>query len=322
MIKITHNKKKKYKKEYFVKGKKSYGTILETTYQEAFVLFEKQILKVGLSLSNERKKILFVGDKVILNQEKTKIESIIERKNILSRQKVDSTKINTIGLQKIIAVNIDLAVIVVSCSYPPLHANFIDRYAILLQNCQIPYIVCVNKCELKSKQEDDILKSYKDLGMNVLETSTFKGQGIIELKNELKEKQVIFVGNSGVGKSSLLNAIIEKDNALTGNVGEKSKRGCHTTTNSKLYFENTFSIIDTPGIRSLDMRKVNVCDIVSYFQEFKKFASKCKYKDCFHIEEKEENCFIKQAVKQNLIHPNRYASYVKLMKEVRNKNKF
>lgn len=142
--------------------------------------------------------------------------------------------------------------------------------------------------------------------------------GIDELKKYLKGKQAIFVGNSGVGKSSLTNALLSDDSIKTGNVSDKSKRGRHTTTSSKYYlWDNNSSIIDTPGIRSLDVSNFNPIEIQQYFPEFKN-SNKCKYSDCLHFHEPINSCFIKQEVINGYININRYISYLRIMSDILN----
>ena len=130
-------------------------------------------------------------------------------------------------------------------------------------------------------------------------------------------KQAIFVGNSGVGKSSLTNAIMGDDEIKTSHVSDKSKRGRHTTTTSKYYvWEDNSSIIDTPGIRSLDVSTFNPIEIQDYFPEFENWRDKCKYNDCLHFNEPYDSCIVKQGVASGLISPERYESYLRIMGDV------
>lgn len=301
-----------------------YGIVIETTYNDAYVLYNNEILKTSLdkNFNSICNKTVYVGDKVILNDKDRKIEKIIKRKNLLSRDKVDSSKINGFGITKVVAANIDIAVIVVSAKEPPLHPKFIDRYAVLLKSNNIPFVLVMNKCDLKTQKEEVILEIYKKLGLNVIETSTNLNIGLEELKKVLKNKQTIFVGHSGVGKSSLVKMIMQDNKIKVGEVGEKSKRGCHTTTTSKYYkWEENSAIIDTPGIRSLDISNFNPVEIQDYFEEIRKLKGKCKYKDCLHYDELESDCYIKQSVKSNLINFERYESYAKIIGELLKKGK-
>ena len=161
---------------------------------------------------------------------------------------------------------------------------------------------------------------YRKIGIKVIETPTYENKGVEELRNILREKQAIFVGNSGVGKSSLINAIMNYDKIKTGNISQKSKRGCHTTTASKYYVWNEdSSIIDTPGIRSLDISSFNIKEIKEYFYEFKEYKGKCKYKDCIHYKEFLADCAVNQAVEHRKISRNRYDSYIRIIEGLKDK---
>lgn len=312
----------KTKDDFVVSKSSNYGIVLEVKYNDIFVIYENVVVKATLrkDLNEIANQVLFVGDKVelIKDDDKYIVKHLIKRNRVLSRTKKDSTKLDDIGKSGVIATNIDIAIIVVSCKAPPLHPKFIDRYLMILQNSNIPAIICLNKCDLKTLEEEKILDIYRKLNIVVIETSTYKMLGIDELKKYLKGKQAIFVGNSGVGKSSLTNALLSDDSIKTGNVSDKSKRGRHTTTSSKYYlWDNNSSIIDTPGIRSLDVSNFNPIEIQQYFPEFKN-SNKCKYSDCLHFHEPINSCFIKQEVINGYININRYISYLRIMSDILN----
>ncbi len=312
----------KTKDDFVVSKSSNYGIVLEVKYNDIFVIYDNEVVKATLrkDLNKIANQVLFVGDKVelIKDDDKYIVKHLIKRNRVLSRTKKDSTKLDDIGKSGVIATNIDIAIIVVSCKAPPLHPKFIDRYLMILQNSNIPAIICLNKCDLKTLEEEKILDIYRKLNIVVIETSTYKMLGIDELKKYLKGKQAIFVGNSGVGKSSLTNALLSDDSIKTGNVSDKSKRGRHTTTSSKYYlWDNNSSIIDTPGIRSLDVSNFNPIEIQQYFPEFKN-SNKCKYSDCLHFHEPINSCFIKQEVINGYININRYISYLRIMSDILN----
>lgn len=305
---------------FIIDSKQDYAIVMEVKYNNAYVLYNGEVIvaKLRKDLNAICNKILFPGDKVILENKNNNyiIKNLIKRKSLLSRIKVDSTRQGSASVKNI-AANVDLAVIVVSAKEPPLHAKFIDRYLLILQSSNIDSVICLNKCEQKSKEEEEILEIYRKIGIKIIETSTYNNVGIEELQKILKGKQAIFVGNSGVGKSSLTNALMNLDSIKTGEISQKSKRGCHTTTSSKYYvWSENSSIIDTPGIRSLDVSSFDIDEIKEYFYEFREYNGKCKYKDCLHFMEPIDTCAIKQAVEAGRINKNRYESYIRIVNEL------
>ena len=305
---------------FIIDSKQDYAIVMEVKYNNAYVLYNGEVIvaKLRKDLNAICNKTLFPGDKVILENKNNNyiIKNLIKRKSLLSRIKVDSTRQGSASVKNI-AANVDLAVIVVSAKEPPLHAKFIDRYLLILQSSNIDSVICLNKCEQKSKEEEEILEIYRKIGIKIIETSTYNNVGIEELQKILKGKQGIFVGNSGVGKSSLTNALMNLDSIKTGEVSQKSKRGCHTTTSSKYYvWSENSSIIDTPGIRSLDVSSFDIDEIKEYFYEFREYSGKCKYKDCLHFMEPIDTCAIKQAVEVGRINKNRYESYIRIVNEL------
>ena len=267
--------------------------------------------------------MIFPGDIVVINQEQPDeyyISNLIKRKNVLSRTKKDSTRNSSnAGSSHNIAANIDVAVIVVSAKTPPLHPKFIDRYLMLLQYNNINCAICLNKADLKTEADEKVLDIYRKIKIPVVETSTIDSTGLENLKDILRGKQAIFVGHSGVGKSSLTNALMDTDEIKTSHVSEKSGKGRHTTTSSKYYiWDENSSIIDTPGIRSLDISNFKPSEIKEYFSEFEDLEGRCKYSNCLHYREPIENCVIKQAVKSGIIIRERYDSYVRILSDVIN----
>lgn len=304
--------------DFIISHSPSYGIVIEVKYNNAFVLLDNKIILARLrsDLNATCNQILFPGDKVVVSSEQI-ITNLIKRTSLLSRTKKDSTRAKDIGTTKNIAANVDIAVIVVSAKEPPLHPKFIDRYLMILENSNIPAIICLNKSDQKTAEEEKILDVYRRLDIPVIETSTYNNIGIDLLKKYLNGKQAIFIGNSGVGKSSLTNALMDYDDIKTGNIGNKSKRGKHTTTSSKYYIWNsTSSIIDTPGIRSLDISNFNPCEIQYYFKEFTSWKEKCKYNNCLHYHESLEDCMVKKAINSGLINRDRYESYLRIMSDL------
>lgn len=299
------------------------GVVIETRYNDATVLFKGELitahLKRGLNMVCNQ--TVFPGDVVVINEEGANelvINNLVKRNNILARTKKDSTRNSmNAGVNQIIAANIDIAVIVVSAKTPPLHPKFIDRYLMILQDNGISSAICLNKSDLKTEEDEKILDTYRKLNIPVIETSAAQKVGIDELKRILKGRQAIFIGHSGVGKSSLTNALMDSDEIETSHVSSKSGKGRHTTTTSKYYvWDENSSIIDTPGIRSLDVSSFKPEEIKEYFSEFSDWGGRCKYSNCLHFKEPIDSCMVKQAVRAGIITKERYESYVSILKDV------
>lgn len=315
------NKKSAIDDNFVIKAEANFGVVIEVRYDEACVLYNDEIVvaKLRKDLNAVCNQVLFPGDHVILKKDNDAyiVINLISRTTLLSRVKKDGTRLDdSVGLTKNIAANIDVATIVVAAKEPPLHERFIDRYLMVLRNSGIKAIICLNKCDLRTN-EGEKLEVYRKIGIPVIETSVREKEGINELKKYLKGKQAIFVGNSGVGKSSLINAIMEYDEIRTNAISQKSKRGRHTTTASKYYiWDEDSSIIDTPGIRSLDISSFNVDEIQDYFPEFDDWKKMCKYSNCIHFSEPYSVCYVKQGVASGVVDRRRYESYVRIIESL------
>ena len=214
-------------------------------------------------------------------------------------------------VERVIASDIDLVVIVVSVAAPPLRPGLIDRYLIAAERGGAEALICVNKIDLLTdKVELSVLDCYRSLAIPVLGCSTVTGAGIDELSHLLAGKACVFTGHSGVGKSSVLNALLPGASAHTGDVSEVNGKGRHTTTSTTTYtLPNGAKILDTPGIRQFGLWQVTAKELRLYFHEFE--AYRCRFSDCSHAHE--AGCGVKDAAERGAFARSRYDAYLRIL---------
>jgi ribosome biogenesis GTPase len=235
------------------------------------------------------------------------VEAVLDRRSELLRPDFYD------GL-KPVAANIDCVAVVASI-IPELSTNIIDRYLISCHHAQITPLIVINKIDMLDTEEQNRLKKrlnfYCDLGYEIFYTSTKTKSGIDELKNRISSSSIILAGQSGVGKSSLLNALMENDMAATCSISENSGLGQHTTTCTRLFhFGEKGIILDSPGVRELGLWHLTPDYIIRGYREFIPYIGTCKYKDCQHLSE--AGCSIRQAVQEGKINRERYDNYTQI----------
>jgi len=253
-----------------------------------------------------------VGDRVTFRPhgESHAILAVLPRTTVLSRPDVHLNHI-----ERVIAANIDVVIVVVSVVAPPLHPKIIDRYMVAIQRGGAKMLLAVNKTDLLDESSRQIelakLEPYKD-AIPMLMCSTTEMTGVGELRELLRGQTCAFVGHSGVGKSSLINAFDPKLAILTRAVSEGYGRGTHTTTASTLHeLDGGTKLIDTPGVRSFGLWDVDAAGLAWYFPEFEEYRANCKFRDCTHTHE--PGCGIKKAVAQGQLSHARYDSYMRIL---------
>jgi ribosome biogenesis GTPase / thiamine phosphate phosphatase len=256
---------------------------------------------------------LSVGDYVKLRQldESTgMIEEILPRQSALSRKDAGSTSKKVI--QQTMLANLDQVVLVFSVAQPEPHFGMLDRYLAICESAEIRPIICLNKVDLQHEQRVDAAAAlYSRLGYTVIWTSTKTGEGIETLRSLLREHTTLFSGLSGVGKSSMVNAIEPGMAIKTGLISDATGKGKHTTTGSQLYqLTGGGWLADSAGIRALAAWNIAPEDLAWCFVEFRPYLGECLYSDCQHIDE--EGCAIRQAVEDAVIDEHRYISYVRI----------
>lgn len=258
---------------------------------------------------------IVTGDYVIYSIDETKpqegiIHAICPRSNLLERPQAH-------GKNKMVAANIDQVMIVIATEPEPIE-HYIDRYLIATHAQNLKPILVLNKTDLGINDFTQTLcQRYKDLGYLVILTSAVKSDQLAALETVLQDKTSIFVGQSGVGKSALLNALFNESITKVGAISEINKRGKHTTTSAKLYhLPKGGHLIDSPGIREFGIWHLSEDNILSGFIEFRPFIGECKFRNCNH-NTTTPGCAIIQAVNQQKISPERLKSYHRLIAELK-----
>ena len=251
-----------------------------------------------------------VGDRVeieVTDEEKNEaiIEEILPRNNEIKRPKI---------------ANIDQIVFIISTKNPKPDLLMLDKQLAYAEKIHVEPIIVVNKCDLK-----EIYKSIKELyskvGYKVIVTSAKHNIGIDELKQVLRNKISVFSGNSGVGKSSIINALFDKEKTQEGEISQKNKKGKNTTTDTKLYkLEKDTYIADTPGFSSFEISEIESTELDKCFREFVPEIEKCEFVGCTHI--KEENCGVKKAMQEGRVSTERYERYCSMYYELKEKEKY
>ncbi len=263
-----------------------------------------------------------VGDRVEISlEEEEGIANIIKihnRENYILRQ--SPRKKHQLHL---LACNIDQAIVIMTISFPKLKQGFIDRFLMMTEPYNVPVIIVFNKMDLYDEEDleiYEILKEiYEKIGYKCFLVSSVTKENIELLETELKDKITLIGGQSGVGKSTLINCIEPTLTLRTDDISDYSGKGQHTTTFAEMFdLSNGGYIIDTPGIKSLAFSHFEPMDVAHNFREIFIKSSECKYSDCLHREE--PNCAVKKAIENGEISELRYSNYLQIIEEIEDQN--
>lgn len=257
-----------------------------------------------------------VGDYVdiIMNAEGTALISAIDdRKNYIIRKASNLSK-----QSQIIAANLDQALLIITIKQPETSTTFIDRFLAGAEAYRVPVVLVFNKTDLLNDDErhyqQQMVTLYETIGYPCIEISAETGMGIDQLQTLLKQKVTLVSGNSGVGKSSLINAIIPHADQRTAEISNAHGTGMHTTTFSEMIeLAESGYLIDTPGIKGFGTFDIEREELTSYFKEIFEFSKDCKFNNCTHTHE--PGCAVLQAVENHYISVSRYQSYLNMLED-------
>jgi ribosome biogenesis GTPase / thiamine phosphate phosphatase len=298
------------------------GRVLSINPQEIRVAFEDKIIICQLrgllkKEKSQEKNLVTVGDFVrfrLISSAEGSIQKVEERKSVLARADNLSRR-----KQQLIAANIDQVLITLSVVSPPMKPFLADRYVIAADKGGMKPVILINKIDLLDGEEERALleemkKGYLAAGIPVIPLSCITGEGMDALKEVMKDKASVFSGQSGVGKSSLINQITGLDLRI-GETVDKTNKGSHTTTTAQL-IPLSFGgfCIDTPGIRSFGVWDLSRQEVEAYFDEIHELGSGCKFPDCHHLHE--TKCAVKDAVEAGTLSSVRYLSYLSLLETI------
>ena len=295
------------------------GSVLRAQSGFFWVQTEQGILECRLRgrLKKERQAtdLVVIGDQVEVQpvgNGQGAIEAVLPRRSRLARRAAGSR-----GAYKedVIVANVDQVLLVFACAQPDFTPRMLDRYLVICEHSGLPVVIVATKIDLVERSAAEAMFApYAHIGYPIVYTSIITGEGIDELRSRLAGQISVVTGKSGVGKSSLLNAIQPGLNLRTGEVSERLSKGRHTTTVAELIPLNLPGggyVADTPGIREIGLWNLPASDLAWCFREFRPFLGDCYFAGCTHLHE--PRCAVRAAVERGEITPARYESYARLM---------
>ncbi len=265
------------------------------------------------ALAQLQKSAIAVGDMVRLDGDPLMVQAVLPRRTRLSRPDPFA-----VHIERILAANIDVVGLVTSVKLPPMRVRLLERALLAISRGGATPIIIATKVDMLTPEEREAelarLQPFRDQDIMIIPCSSTTGEGLPELRAALAERTCVLVGHSGVGKSSLLNALDPTLELVTGALRQRDGLGRHTTTSSRLYrLAGGIRLIDTPGIRAFGLWKMTPEEIAACFSEFTELAEDCAFRNCSHTHE--PRCAVKDAVEKGEITPARYAAYERLLRD-------
>jgi ribosome biogenesis GTPase / thiamine phosphate phosphatase len=294
-----------------IKSTGSWYRVLDTDHQTWECRIKGKLRMAGIDSTNP----VSVGDEIEFEEEgedgKGVIKNILPRKNYIIRKSINLSK-----RSHILAANIDRVYLMVTLVAPQTQPGFIDRFLVTAEAYHIPVTILFNKIDLYEPEDLEVVENfisiYEKAGYDCRKISATDSATVTFLRNEIKGKKVMFGGHSGVGKSTLINALDPALELKTGQISMQHLAGQHTTTFAEMFeLQSGGFVIDTPGIRAFGLIDFDKADLSHYFPEMREILEDCKFNNCQHLNE--PHCAVKEAVEQGVIHESRYASYVSMM---------
>jgi ribosome biogenesis GTPase len=303
-------KKTNLKRGVVIKSTGSWYRVLDTDHRYWECRIKGKLRMAGIDSTNP----VSVGDEIefeLEGEENGVIKNILPRKNYIIRKSINLSK-----RSHILAANIDRVYLIVTLVAPQTTTGFIDRFLVTAEAYHIPVTILFNKMDLYEPEDLEVVENfisiYKDAGYECRQISATIPETVQFLRDEIKGNKVMFGGHSGVGKSTLINALDPNLDLKTGKISVQHLAGQHTTTFAEM-FELTSGgfVIDTPGIRAFGLIDFDKENLSHYFPDMQEILQHCKFNNCQHLNE--PHCAVKKAVEEGLIHESRYASYVSMM---------